>query len=291
MSSTQLVDGVQVVELRKSFGRTKALDGVSLTIGSGVTGLLGPNGAGKTTMLQILATVLASDSGQVSVLGNDPTDPAQRLAIRRQLGYMPQDLGFQRGFTAFEFVDYVAILKELTNRRQRHDEVRRVLAEVGLEDVSGKAIRKLSGGMRRRLGLAQALLNNPRFLVLDEPTAGLDPEQRMRFRELISRIGQNATVLLSTHQTEDVQALCNSVIVVSSGRTLFEGSPTELVARATGRVWLADTRSTDAEVAWFNGDGLYRNIGIAPAGARLVDPSIEDAYLLLVGVEAQEATR
>jgi ABC-2 type transport system ATP-binding protein len=283
--------GIEVSDLCKSYGRTRALNGISLSVGTGATGLLGPNGAGKTTLLQILATVLASDSGRVSVLGGDPSDPQQRLQIRRRLGYLPQELGFQRGFTAFEFVDYVAILKELTHRRERHDEVRRVIAEVGLESVSNKQIRKLSGGMRRRLGLAQALLTEPALLVLDEPTVGLDPEQRLRFRELISRAGESRTVLLSTHQTEDVAALCGTVIVISSGGTLFSGSPAELVAQAAGRVWLTTTRSPEARVAWRVGDGRYRNIGDAPQGADLAEPAIEDAYLLLVGDAALAGDR
>jgi ABC-2 type transport system ATP-binding protein len=201
--STVLVNGVT-----KSFGRTTALDGVDLEAGPGVTGLLGPNGAGKTTLLRMIATVLAPDRGTVTLLGRDPSRPEDRTRVRRRLGYLPQEAGFHRGFTVFEFVDYVAILKEMTDRRPRHDEVRRVIALAGLEPVSGKRIRALSGGMRRRVGLAQALLGDPDLLVLDEPTVGLDPEQRLRFREMISHAGEGRTVVLSSHQTEDVTALC-----------------------------------------------------------------------------------
>ncbi len=141
---------VVVDQVGKTFGRTRALDGISFTAGAGVTGLLGPNGAGKTTVLRMLATVLGPDRGRLRMLGRDPADAGDRLGIRRRLGYLPQEPGFHRGFTAFEFIDYVAILKEMTDRRQRHDEVRRVLDEVGLSSVSGKRIRALSGGMRRR---------------------------------------------------------------------------------------------------------------------------------------------
>lgn len=281
---------VRVQDVTKSFGRTRALDGVTLTAGTGVTGLLGPNGAGKTTLLRLLATVLAPDAGVLQLLGRNPQDAADRLEIRRRLGYLPQEPGFHRGFTVFEFVDYVAILKELGDRRARHEEVRRVIDWVGLSEVSGRRIRALSGGMKRRVGVAQALLGDPELVVLDEPTAGLDPEQRLRFRDLVSRIGEGRSVLLSTHQTEDVAALCPHVVVVDRGRTVFDGTPGDLTATAAGRVWLAPDRSPAARLAWRTADGAVRNIGDlgegVPAGSVLVPPTLEDAYLLLVGEQA-----
>ena len=172
---------VELAAVAKRYGGTRALDGIDLAA-AGITGLLGPNGAGKTTLLRIAATVLAPDAGRVRLLGLDPAQAGERVEIRRRLGYLPQEPGYHRGFTTFEFVDYIAILKELTDRRARHAEVRRVLAEVGLDAVARRKIRALSGGMRRRVALAQALLGRPDLLVLDEPTAGLDPEQRLRFR-------------------------------------------------------------------------------------------------------------
>jgi ABC-2 type transport system ATP-binding protein len=277
---------VEIHNVEKSYGRTRAVAGVNLDADRGVTGLLGPNGAGKTTLLRMLATVLAPDAGRLRLLGHDPADPAGRLAIRRRLGYVPQEPGYHRNFTAFEFVDYVAILKEMTQRRARHDEVRRVLALAGLSEVSAKKIRALSGGMRRRVALAQSLLGSPDLLVLDEPTAGLDPAQRLRFRELISGVAQQSTVLLSTHQTEDVAALCHRVVVMHEGVVHFDGATQELAERARGRVWLADDRHPHARLAWRTGDGRHRNIGEAPAGADLVEPTIEDGYLLLVGERA-----
>jgi ABC-2 type transport system ATP-binding protein len=267
----------------RSFRRTRALDGADLDAAPGVTGLLGPNGAGKTTLLRLFATVLAPDSGELRLLGRDPTDGAQRLEIRRRLGYLPQDPGYQRGFTAFEFIDYVAILKEWTHRRDRHDEVRRVLGLVGLDEVRDRKIRALSGGMRRRVGLAQALIGDPDLLILDEPTVGLDPEQRLRFRDLVSQAGEGRTVLLSTHLTDDVAAICGHVVVIAAGRTLFSGTPSELIALAAGRVWRSDHRGAGAIVAWRTEDGRQHNLGDAPADANLVPPSLEDAYLLLVG--------
>ena len=278
---------VRVTGLRKRFGSTVALDGIDAAFAPGVNGLLGPNGAGKTTMLRILATVLPPDDGQVHVLGDDPTTAAGRLAVRRRLGYLPQEPGFHRHFSAFDFVDYVAILKEWADRTPRHDEVRRVLTLVGLEAVMHKRIGQLSGGMRRRVGIAQALLGRPDLLVLDEPTAGLDPEQRLRFRELLGTEAAGATVLLSTHQTDDVAALCQNVVVLLAGGIRFTGTPAELAALATERVWLAGERDPRAELAWVTGEGRVRHIGEPPAGAQLVEPTVEDGYLILAGHDAR----
>jgi ABC-2 type transport system ATP-binding protein len=282
------VSTVQVTGVTKRFGTTAALTGVDLELSPGITGLLGPNGAGKTTLLRIVATVLRPDAGTVSSLGLDPATGDGRLALRRQLGYLPQEPGFHRSFTAFEFVDYVAILKEWADRRARHDEVRRVLALVGLEPVMHRQIKKLSGGMRRRVAIAQALLGDPALLVLDEPTAGLDPEQRLRFRELLSAVAANATVLLSTHQTDDVAAMCSSVVVLLGGAVRFTGAPAELAAVARARVWLEAERDPRAQLAWITGDGMVRHIGEPPAGVLLVDPTVEDGYLTLSGAIAAE---
>ncbi len=277
---------VEVTDISKRFGRTSALAGLTFDAPAGITGLLGPNGSGKTTLLRMAATVLAPDAGQIRLLGWDPSTSDERLAIRRRLGYMPQEPGFHRSFTAFEFVDYIAILKEMIDRRARHEEVRRVLTLVGLESVMDRKIKALSGGMRRRVALAQALLGDPDILVLDEPTAGLDPEQRLRFREIVSERAADRTVLLSTHQTEDVAAMCPRVVVMLDGRALFEGTPRDLADNAAGRVWLSSDRSPAARLSWRNADGAHRNIGDAPAGAELVAPTLEDGYLLLVGERA-----
>jgi ABC-2 type transport system ATP-binding protein len=282
------VSTVQVTGVTKRFGSVAALAGVDLALAPGITGLLGPNGAGKTTLLRILATVLEPDAGTVSTLGLDPATGDGRLAIRRELGYLPQEPGFHRSFTAFEFVDYVAILKEWSERRARHDEVRRVLALVGLEPVMHRQIKKLSGGMRRRVAIAQALLGDPAFLVLDEPTAGLDPEQRLRFRELLSAVAANSTVLLSTHQTDDVAAMCSRVIVLLGGTVRFRGTPAELASTARDRVWLEAERDPRAQLAWITGDGMVRHIGDPPPGVLLVEPTVEDGYLTLSGATATD---
>ncbi|MEV4657883.1 ATP-binding cassette domain-containing protein [Micromonospora sp. NPDC049301] len=277
---------VAVDGLTLRYRRHTALAGVSFTAGEGVTGLLGPNGAGKTSLLRILATAMPPDSGTVRILDTDPLTTAGRLATRRRMGYLPQQPGFFPNFTAYEFIDYVAILKEITDRRQRRDETLRVLAAVGLSDDRGKRIKALSGGMRQRVALAAAIVGDPRVLILDEPTVGLDPEQRLRFRELIADLGEGRVVLLSTHQTEDVSALCHRVIVLDRGVVRFDGPPARLTALAENRVWHSAERSPQAVAAWRTGVGTVRNIGVPPAAADLVPATLEDGYLLLLDPSA-----
>ena len=276
MTPTVALSGV-----RKRFRSRTALSDATFDIGEGVTGLLGPNGAGKTTLLRIIATALAADGGDVRVLGLDPSRDDERLQIRRSLGYLPQEARGYGGFTAYDYVDYVALLKEITDGDERQGEVRRVLAAVGLTDRMHSKLRALSGGMRRRVGLAQALLGRPRLLVLDEPTVGLDPVQRLRFRETVSQVAQSRTVLLSTHLTEVVAALSTRVVVIEQGRTLFSGPPAELAAVADGRVWEADRATPGVALAWLTGEGRHRCSGEAPPGAELVALRLEDGYLLL----------
>ena len=279
---------VSLTGVTKRYRGTPALDSVDLAFGPGITGLLGPNGAGKTTFLRIVATVLAPDAGEVRLLGRIPDTPDRLAEVRRRLGYLPKEMGFPRGFTAFGFVDYMAVLKEWTARAPRHDEVRRVLSLVDLGDLTTKRISALSGGQRRRVALAQALLGEPELLLLDEPTTGVDPEQRVTLRQVLSRAGERSTVLLSTHQTEDVAALCDRVVVLDAGRVRFDGPVVDLVATAAGRVWLADAPDRAARASWRTGSGRHRNVGeAAPSGAELAEPTLEDAYLLLLGDRAR----
>jgi len=282
------MSSARLTGIGKRYGRHHALDSVDLDLSPGITGLLGPNGAGKTTLLRILATALAADQGQVQVFGHDPSTARGRVGIRRHLGYLPQEAGFPRGFTTFGFVDYLAILKEWTDRDTRHAEVRRVLADVDLGDLATKRVQALSGGQRRRVLVAQALIGHPQLLVLDEPTNGLDPAQRARLRDILSTAAQTATLVLSTHQTEDVAALCERVVVLDGGHIHFDGSVTELIASAAGRVWLADERHAEARHSWRTGSGLWRNVGDPPPDVELAEPTLEDAYLLLVGDHALE---
>jgi len=282
---------VSLTDVGKRYGRTVALAGVDLTFGRGVTGLLGPNGAGKTTLLRIVATSITADSGEVRLLGRDlHASHADVTAVRRQLGYLPQELGYPSDMTAFGFIEYVAVLKEWNDRERRSREVRRVLEAVGLADRASVRISRLSGGQRRRVGLAQALIGDPQLVVLDEPTTGLDPAQRADLRRTLSALGHRSTVLLSTHQTEDVAALCERVVVLADGAVRFDGAVTDLVATAVGRVWLADEPGEDALVSWRTGTGRHHVVGgRPPPGADPTEPTLEDAYLLTLGSDAQRA--
>jgi ABC-2 type transport system ATP-binding protein len=270
----------------KRFGRTQVLHNAGFTARPGVTGVLGPNGAGKTTLLQIVATVLSRDGGTIELDGRDPAEDP--LPYRRHLGYMPQEPGFHRNFTVFDFVDFLAVLKEMTDRRARHDEVRRVIDMVGLTASSGKKIRKLSGGQRRRVALAQALVGDPELLILDEPTAGLDPEQRLQFRQLVSQVAIDRIVILSTHLTDDVAAIANHIVVLDHGTVRFNGTAPELADQAAGHVWLSDVNDPSARLSWRAGDGRHRHVGDPPGAAELISPTLEDGYLLLVGANSAE---
>lgn len=281
-----MTDQVIVEDLALRYGSVKALYGVTFSLHQGIIGLLGPNGAGKTTLLRCLSTVLVPDAGRIEVFGLDPDRSSERLEVRRALGYMPQEPGFYQSFTTFDFLDYVAILKEHIDPEARHQEVRRVIEQAGLEEKAKTKIKKLSGGMRRRVALAQALIGSPLLLILDEPTAGLDPEQRFRFRELVSELAENRLVLLSTHQTEDVAAVCDRVLVMDQGQIRFDGPPRELAHLAAGKVWLTAEKPTGAHIYWRTADGDFRGVGQPPPGSMPLDPTIEDGYLLLVGAAA-----
>ncbi len=276
MSATASFSGVS-----KKFGRALALQPTTLDLQRGVVGLLGPNGAGKTTMLRLLSTALPPSSGRIVVAGFDVTEShADRVEARRRIGYCPQEVVFPRGMTAFAFLDYLAVLKEWTNTGRRHSEVQRVLDLVQLGDRGAMKVAKLSGGQRRRLAVAQALIGSPDLLILDEPTTGLDPEQRASLRGLLS--GLAGTVVISTHQTEDVSALCDRVLVIDAGAVRFDGTVPELLGTAAGRVHLGPAAASGAVQTWTTGTGLVRSVGGQPApDSSVVDPSVEDAYLLL----------
>jgi len=261
---------------------------LTLRAEEGVLGLLGPNGAGKTTFMQVLATLTRPTAGALRFAGIDVArSPA---AIRERLGYLPQDFGVPPGLTCFELLDTVARLKGIRSRSA----VLAMLEGLGLHDVAKRPVESLSGGMRQRLGIAQALIGSPELVIVDEPTAGLDPEERVRFRNLLSEHRGLRLVLLSTHIVSDVESVATEIAVVRQGRLLAFGTPEELVARAAGAVWEAELPVAEMErlrpsltVA-----GLVRNGGVVRArlvarerplpGAAPAGASLEDAYLLLM---------
>ena len=207
--------------------RRMAVDGVTLTMSRGVHGLLGPNGAGKTTLIRALATVLRPTSGALTLLGG-----MDLRALRRRIGYLPQEFGYYRRFTVREFVEYMAWLKEMP-AREIPGAVQRAVERVGLADRADDRLKTLSGGMVRRVGIAQAIVNDPEILLLDEPTAGLDPAQRLRFRTLLTELGTDACVVVSTHLVEDVAAACTDVVLLADGKLVFQGTPAQLAAAGT----------------------------------------------------------
>jgi len=218
---------------------TRALDNVSLDIGRGMYGLLGPNGAGKSTLMRCIATLQTPSAGAIQFTPNgsalDIVREPERL--RRMLGYLPQDFGVYPRVTALEMLDHLAVLKGIGNPRERRATVEALLSQVNLWDVRKKPIAGFSGGMRQRFGIAQSLIGNPQLIIVDEPTAGLDPEERNRFNNLLSEIGQNVVVILSTHIVDDVADLCSQMAIIAGGRIVRTGAPHHLIESIRGRVW------------------------------------------------------
>jgi ABC-type multidrug transport system ATPase subunit len=214
---------------------TRALDDVSLTIPTGMFGLLGPNGAGKSTLMRTIATLQTPTSGEIRF--GDIDVIRQPELLRRTLGYLPQDFGVYPRVSAYDMLDHMAVLKGIADGKERKQTVEALLNQVNLWSVRKKALAGFSGGMRQRFGIAQALIGNPRLIIVDEPTAGLDPEERNRFLNLLAEIGENVVVILSTHIVEDVADLCPRMAVLAGGKIQLEGAPLELMKQLSGRVW------------------------------------------------------
>ena len=227
---------LKIKNLDKTYANgVHALDDVSLEISNGMFGLLGPNGAGKSTLMRTIATLQAADRGSIEFNGIDVLE--QPDEIRRTLGYLPQDFGVYPRISAEAMLDHMAILKGIVNAKERKELVAFLLVQTNLDQVKKKALTSFSGGMRQRFGIAQALIGDPKLMIVDEPTAGLDPEERNRFHNLLAEIGENVVVILSTHIVEDVSDLCPNMAIMAEGRIVASGRPADLTARLSGRIW------------------------------------------------------
>ncbi len=268
----------------------KALCGINASIESpSLIGLLGPNGAGKTTLMKLLVAGLLPSSGQITLDGLPLIKNEGRL--KSSLGYLPQHFGLYDELTVWQFLDYMAALKQIKNAK---GEIAAALRDARLETLQKKRIGTLSGGQRQRVGIAQALLGDPEFLIFDEPTVGLDPEERINFRNLFSRTAREKIVLLSTHIIEDIQSICNRIIVLNHGRILFDGAPAELIRRAQGHVGTFEETRGAAE---FDGMQITARVNTArgvacrvvadslPAFVHTAEPTLEDAYMYMIGKE------
>ena len=289
-----------VTDLVHVYGNgTRALDGVSLEVPKGMFGLLGPNGAGKSTLMRSIATLQTPTSG--SIRFGDIDVIAQPDQLRRTLGYLPQDFGVYPRVSAWELLDHMAILKGVANGKARKETVESLLNQVNLWAVRNKAVAGFSGGMRQRFGIAQALIGQPQLIIVDEPTAGLDPEERNRFLNLLAEIGENVVVILSTHIVEDVADLCPKMAVLAGGRIQLEGAPAELMKALQGRVWkktidkaaLEDHRARYQVISTrlFAGRTVIHVLADADPGEgfELVDGGLEDVYFSTLAASRRAA--
>lgn len=277
-------------DLDKYYGKKQALRRVNLTISQGMFGLLGPNGAGKTTLMKILATLLPKTGGKVTICG---TDISQEREIRRMVGYLPQDFSMYGNMTVYEAMDYLGVLSGM-KKAERRERIPMLLEKVNLTENHGTKVKAMSGGMRRRLGIAQAILHNPRVLIVDEPTAGLDPEERVRFRNLLFEIAEERIVILSTHIVGDIEATCENIAVLNQGELLFRGTVTDLLEHAEGKIFTATVSRMELpmlkkqyEVTSMLIQGNEAQVRFVAeekpfASANLCEPNVEDAYMFLM---------
>ncbi len=284
--------------LRKVYpGGVVALEGLDLDIPAGVFGLLGPNGSGKTTLMRILATLLEPTEGEAKVCGRDVR--REKAAVREILGYMPQDFGFYPTLSAYETLDYFALLSGVSSPKERRARIEQALARVNLQEMAGRRVGTFSGGMKQRLGIAQALLNDPRVLIMDEPTSGLDPEERIRLRNLLAELAGDRVVILSTHIVSDVSSTADEMAILHRGRLLFSGKLGDILAPLRGRTWIIDLEEEELSRvrAEFFVTGVFRSAtGLQvrviaedmphPRGYP-AEPTLDDAYVAAMKQEAQ----
>ncbi len=287
---------LSVDRLTKHYGSKIAVDQVSATLKPGVYGLLGANGAGKTTLMRMMCAVLESTSGEVFLDGKEVT--AMGADYRNVLGYLPQDFGYYPGYTAMEFLLYISALKGIP-KKIAGKRAKELLEEVGLSDVANKKVKTFSGGMKQRIGIAQALLNHPDILILDEPTSGLDPKERVRFRNLISDYAGDKIVILSTHIVSDIEAIADEIMLMKKGKFVLQGSAYELIKKADGKVWeLAvpqeearkwQAKATVANLRHEGGQVVLRIISDDKPGEMAVpcEATLEDLYLYYFPTEQE----
>ncbi|MFF2155131.1 ABC transporter ATP-binding protein [Paenibacillus chitinolyticus] len=283
---------LQIKGLKKSFGKREVLQEINVDIGTGVTGVLGPNGAGKTTLFRILATIYEPTQGEIKL--DEWTWKHDLEKIRELCGYLPQHVGLFPSITVYEYLEYVGQLRKLTDSKKRRQRIDQVLQEVNLESKRNDKIKKLSGGMKQRLGIAQAILHEPKLLLIDEPTAGLDPEERLRFRSLLRQQAQHRVILLSTHITEDVAMTCDRVCMMKNGHLDFYNSLANVTQLAEDRVWSMEL--TPDEFMKIRDSDECRIVATSETGGRLsvrvlanqrpvehanpADPSLEEGYMI-----------
>jgi ABC-2 type transport system ATP-binding protein len=237
---------LKIENLSKTYGNgVNALNNVNLTISNGMFGLLGPNGAGKSSLMRTLSTLQEPTKGTIHFNGTDIIENPQD--IRNHLGYLPQEFGVYPKISAYELLDHIAILKGIANKKDRKEQVLALLQQTNLYQHRKKSVSTFSGGMRQRFGIAQALLGNPKLVIVDEPTAGLDPEERNRFHNLLSEIGENVIVLLSTHIVEDVKDLCSNMAIMGEGQIISQGKPSELIKALEGKIWQRTIKKEDLD--------------------------------------------
>lgn len=281
---------IRIKGLNQYYGKKQALKDVNLTIETGMFGLLGRNGAGKTTLMKVLATLLPKSEGCVNICGKNVEDAAK---IRRIVGYLPQEFSMYGNMTVYEAMDYLGVLSGLS-RSQRKQRIPKLLRKVNLQEDQKKKVKALSGGMKRRLGIAQAILHNPKVLIVDEPTAGLDPEERVRFRNLLCEIAEERIVILSTHIVGDIEATCEEIAVLDEGSVIYQGTVAELIKMAEGKVYSAEISRKELEmlkkryvvtsmltlgnnvIVRFIADGKPFN------SAKFCEAGVEDAYMYLM---------
>jgi ABC-type multidrug transport system ATPase subunit len=278
-----------ISNLTKTYSNgVKALDNISLELGSGMFGLLGPNGAGKSTLMRTIATLQEADSGTIML--NDINVESEPRRLRQVLGYLPQEFGVYPNISAQGLLDHIAVLKGITSKSERKELVDYLLKKVNLYDKRSKSVKSFSGGMKQRVGIAQALIGNPQLIIVDEPTAGLDPGERNRFHNLLADVGEEVVVILSTHIVDDVRELCSNMAIMNNGSLVYKGSPITVIEELNGKVWRKQIDRTELK-AYMDNYQVISNKMVAGKpqlhvlsdsnpgdGFVSVDPDLEDVF-------------